>query len=291
MPTVCSVVLTWNGLADTLACLESLAAASHPFGAHRVILVDNASTDGTVEAVRARFPAVDVIANARNLGYAVGCNVGMRAALDDGARDAADYVWLLNNDVTVAPEALAEMVRVAERDGRVGVVGPRVRTPQGVDELGAWVDFSDARIIPASGQDALPDGERLPVDYVWGCAMLIRARVLREIGLFDERFVAYFEDADLCWRAHCAGYAVTAALNAVVWHAGARAADRRPLWQLWRRAMGRLRFFWKHAPRGQRWGALAKTVLREWPLLLAGTWLRYRKRARRLRAGDTAGRA
>ncbi len=274
MPIVVSVVLTWNGLGDTLACLESLAEVRYQEGAYSVILVDNASTDGTLEVVSAHFPAVRFIVNRRNLGYAAGCNMGMRAALNAGA----DYVWLLNNDVTVAPDALSEMIRVAESDPRVGVVGPRVRTPAGADELGAQVDFVAARVKPVPGTDAPPGVDRLPVDYVWGCAMLLSARALRDVGLFDERYVAYFEDADLCWRMRRAGYETLVALNALVWHAGARAADRRLLWQVWRRAVGRLRFFWKHAPPGQRPDVVVKTVLREWPLLAAGMALRYRRR-------------
>jgi GT2 family glycosyltransferase len=270
LPTIISVVLSWNGREDTLACLQSLDDVRYA-GGHQVLLVDNASTDDTVEAVRTRFPEVRVIVNPRNLGYAAGCNVGGRAALNAGA----DYVWLLNNDVTVEADALGEMVRLAEDDRRVGVVGPRVRTPTGVDELGAWWDFSRARVVPALGRDAPPDADRLYVDYVWGCAMLLSAPLLWEVGLFDERYVAYFEDADLCWRARARGYIVVAAPSARVRHAGSQAADRRPLWQTWRRAMSRLRFFWAHALPSQRPAVVAHTVLREWPLLVAGMLVHY----------------
>ncbi|MCZ7545226.1 MAG: glycosyltransferase family 2 protein [Anaerolineae bacterium] len=271
MPAVFSVVLTWNNLGETIACLESLQRTAYDAGRHHVILVDNASSDGTVDRVRAQFPAVRVIANRRNLGYAAGCNVGIGAALDAGA----DYVWLLNNDARAAPDALREMVRIAESDPTIGIVGPRVRTRAGVDELGAWVDLAGARVRVAGADDPPLGADRFAVDYVWGCAMLVAARVFDRVGGFDERFVAYFEDTDLCWRAQRAGFQVVAAPAALVWHGGARSADRRPLWQLWRRAMGRLRFFWKHTRGRARAGAAARTIGREWPLLAAGTVLRH----------------
>jgi GT2 family glycosyltransferase len=262
---VAAVIVNWNGKEDTLACLASLAAAvPQP---QVTIVVDNGSTDGSVAAIRRSFPQVTCLALAENHHFAAGANAGLRRAL---AEEVA-FVWLLNNDVVVAADALGRLLAAAEATG-AGIVGPRVQTADGREELGAWWDFASGRIVAAYAA-ALPAGvTRLPVDYVWGCALLARAETLQVTGLLDERYVAYFEDADLCLRAQRAGYEVVAATDAVVWHGGSRTARRRPWWQLWRRAHGRLRFFWYHATWSQRPRLVAQTVLREWPLLALGTW-------------------
>ena len=103
-PLVYVVMLTWNQRGDTLECLESVEAIKYP--AFRVVLVDNGSTDGTAEAVAGRFPAVEVVANPQNLGFAAGANVGLRYALQHGA----DYAFLLNNDTVVDPAVLDVLV-------------------------------------------------------------------------------------------------------------------------------------------------------------------------------------
>lgn len=266
---VIAVIVNWNGREETLACLASLSRAT-PAPTHTIV-VDNGSHDDSVAAVQAAFPAVEVLALPGNRHFAAGANAGLRRAL---ARDAG-YLWLLNNDLTVEARALATLIAAAEESG-AGIVGPRVRTPQGLDEVGAWWDFDGGRILPAFAGEAGLEAATLPVDYVWGCAMLIHVSVFRAIGLLDERYVAYFEDADFCMRARKAGFQTVAATGALVWHEGSRSAARRPVWQTWRRAMGRLRFYWTYARPAQRPGLVARTVLREWPLLFAGMARRYR---------------
>lgn len=262
-PRVIAVIVNWNGREETLACLASLSRA-RPGPAHTIV-VDNGSGDDSVSAITSAFPAVEVVALPANRHFAAGANAGLRRAL---ALDA-DYVWLLNNDLTVDARALALLLAAAE-EGGAGIAGPRVRTPQGVDEVGAWWDFDGGRILPAFAQRPRAEATTLPVDYVWGCAMLIRAAVFQAIGLLDERYVAYFEDADFCMRARRAGFQTVAATGALVWHEGSRSAARRPFWQTWRRAMGRLRFFWTYARPAKRPGLVARTILCEWPLLFAG---------------------
>jgi len=283
MSRVIAVIVNWNGREETLACLASLAASRRP--PEQTIVVDNGSADGSVAAIKGAFPAVDVLALPRNHNFAGGANRGLRRALALGA----DYVWLLNNDVTVAEDALQQLLAAAE-GANAGIAGPRVRTPPADDELGAWWDFERGRILPAyAGRQAEAQGI-VDVDYVWGCAMLLRSDLLRRVGLLDERYVAYFEDADLCRRAQVAGYRVVATTEALVWHAGSHSADRRPLWQTWRRAVGRLRFYWTHAGRRQRPGLVAWTVCREWPLLLAGMVGRFGVRTRARTGARTRGR-
>ena len=116
-PTVYIILLNWHGWRDTIACLDSLASLDYTN--YHLQVVDNGSTDNSVACIRAAHPEVSIIETGRNLGFSGGCNVGVRRALEEGA----DYIWLLNNDTTVDPQALSAMVAVAETDPKVGAIG------------------------------------------------------------------------------------------------------------------------------------------------------------------------
>lgn len=246
-PQVVAIVVNWNNRDDTLTCLNSLARCA-PFRPD-VILVDNGSTDGSVAAVRAARPDVEIVALPSNRHFAAGANVGLRRALARGA----DYAWLLNNDVTVAPDALAQMARVAESDPQFGVVGARLVHPGDPPHVvvGGLCDFRSGAVHePSPPSD--PNLHWLVVDYVWGCAMLVRVEMLQRVGLLDERYVAYFEDTDLCLRARQAGWQTATALRATVYHVGARTADRVFVQQMWLRGRNWVWCYWRHAPRAER---------------------------------------
>src|ERR1700757_1370728 len=114
---VCSIVLNWNGWRDTSICVLSLLQQN--YANHWVIVVDNGSTDDSVTRLRQEFPEITLIENKTNLGFAAGCNVGIREALAAGA----DFVWLLNSDAIADPNALHSLVETASRDPRIGAVG------------------------------------------------------------------------------------------------------------------------------------------------------------------------
>jgi GT2 family glycosyltransferase len=139
---VIAVVVNWNNKQDTLACLASLARCE-PLRPE-VILVDNGSTDDTVASVQSAWADVELVALPANLHFAAGANAGLQRAL---ARQA-NYVWLLNNDVTVAPDALAEMIGVAESDPSLGIVGARLEHPGRLPRVvvGARCDFRTGTI-------------------------------------------------------------------------------------------------------------------------------------------------
>jgi GT2 family glycosyltransferase len=244
---VAAVIVNWNGREDTLACLRALAASERP--PEHTVVVDNGSEDGSVEAVRAAFPAVEVMALPRNRHFAAGANAGMRRALAWGA----DAVWLLNNDAIPAPDALGEMLRAFDASAEVGIAGARLVHPGSPTRVvvGAECDFRTGAIVePTLSPDHTE--EWLDVDYVWGCAMLIRADALREVGLFDEALVAYFEDTDLCLRARAAGWRTVTAVRAIVRHQGSKSADRVFLRQMWLRGRNWTRVYLRHAPPGDR---------------------------------------
>jgi hypothetical protein len=237
-PPVSVVVLHWRGLADTLACLESLMRLDYP--SSHVIVVDNGSGDD-LAAIRRQFPQATVVENGRNLGFAGGSNVGIARALADGA----EYVFLLNNDTEVAPDLLSRIVDAAESDPSIGIIGPTVLYYDPSDVI--W--SAGGTVGPLAQTSHLDVDERLPdrpivelrdVDYVTGCALLVSRAVVERIGVLDERFFAYFEEVDLCARAREAGFRVVHAPTGRVWHKIERTARAHSRFYLYLMARNRL---------------------------------------------------
>jgi GT2 family glycosyltransferase len=217
-PSVSVVVLNWNGLTDTLACVHSLRALRYP--AH-IVIVDNASTDGSVEALRNQAPdhGIDLLECDQNLGYAGGNNVGIRYALDQGA----DFILVLNNDTIVDPTLLDELLGAAGRYPEAGCFGPWIFYMHDPERLwytrSEWASADGAFTAPGKGRLAA----ELPLaptstEYVCGAALFFRAEVARKVGLFDERFFLVYEDSDWGFRARRAGFECMAVPSARVWH-------------------------------------------------------------------------
>ena len=208
---VAAIVLSWNGRDDTLACVRSLAGE----GA-KVIVVDNASEDGSADAVAAEFPTVELIRNERNLGYAGGMNTGIRVALERGA----DAVLLLNNDVEVEPGAIAALAAAADGAGAVCPVIVFAHDP-------ATVWYAGASFDPSRGYNGRHRGYGRPAaeftqtaetDRACGAAMLIPRSSLQTVGLLDEQLFAYQEDTDWSLRARSAGLRLLVIPSARVRH-------------------------------------------------------------------------
>jgi GT2 family glycosyltransferase len=221
MPAACSiavVVLTWNGKALTLECLESLVAVTTP--GVRVIVVDNGSTDGTVAAIRDRYgERVAIVETGANLGFSGGNNAGIRRALEEGV----DFILLLNNDTRVDASFLDALVHPMLETPRLGITGPKIYYESPPDRLwfaGGVISMwrGTARHVGIRQTDRGQYDVPRDVDYVSGCALLARRAVFERVGLLDEGYTAYFEDADLCLRARHAGYGVRYVPAARVWH-------------------------------------------------------------------------
>ncbi|HWE82558.1 MAG TPA: glycosyltransferase family 2 protein [Gaiellaceae bacterium] len=203
---VAVVILTWNGRDDTLACLRSLSAVTEPELVP--IVVDNGSTDGTVEAVRDAFPGIELIETGANLGFAGGNNAGIRRALELGA----SHVLVLNNDVEVDPRFVSALMDEAERRPDAGALCSTIlfAEPPGV----IW--FAGASFDPRSGYNGrqrgygeADDGRFASVvetDRACGAAMLVPGPVLEHVGLFDDELFLYVEDVDWSLRARAADY-------------------------------------------------------------------------------------
>jgi len=222
-PLVSIVILNYNGLKVTDACLRSVLKTRYP--SFEIILVDNASTDGSVEYIRSHYPMVKLIANRENLGYSGGNNVGIKAA-------KGKYIVLLNNDVEVHPGWLLEMIRVAESDPNIAVCGPKILSfynRRRFEYNGAAGGFFDVygypvlqgRIFERIEDDKGQYNKVRNVFWIGGCCILIRRKVLSETGLFDSiLFPDTFEEMDLCWRILLRGYRIVYVPSAKVYHIG-----------------------------------------------------------------------
>ena len=218
--SVHAVIVNWNGREETLGCLQSLAASRDVEVVVHVI--DNGSADGSVGAVRAAYPEVRIQSFDENRGFAAAANAGMRAALESGA----GFVFLLNNDARVEPDTLGRLLDAARRKPEAGIYGGKIFRDRAANRLWCcgvsmgWY-FNLCRL---RGFDRVDDGSydrEETVASLTGCGLLITREVLERIGLFDEDFFVYVEDADLCARARMEGFSCLYVPDAVMEHAGA----------------------------------------------------------------------
>lgn len=217
---VTAVIVHWQDAADTRGCVESLG----PEGVD-VVVVDNGSREPLGDTLGA---GVTVLHSAENRGYAGGANLGVRAALEQGA----DVVLLLNNDVRMRAGATRAALAVLAADVRVAAVGPKVLAREDPSRLWlAWgeVDYRQSLVaLRGAGEKDGPEyAVERPVDWIAGCTMWLRREALDAIGLLDEDFFAYHEEVDWCARAWRAGWKIVYAPDAVVTHTGRGSAGGR----------------------------------------------------------------
>jgi GT2 family glycosyltransferase len=192
-------VLNWNGREDVLRCLAALRAP-------RVIVADNGSTDGSAEAIRARFPQVELIENGANLGFSGGNNAAIRRALEGGA----EWVVLLNNDADAEPGMLAALEAAAVRHPRAGVLAGKLLYPDG------RVQWAGQRVGLRTGYSGRPRGHGRPDGFAYsvegrtdravGALMAVSRAAIERAGLLDEDLFAYVEDVDWSLRIREAGF-------------------------------------------------------------------------------------
>lgn len=211
-PLVGCVIINWNGWCDTVACLNALRSIA--YSRLFVVVVDNGSTDDSVFRIQTAHPDIFVLQTGKNLGFAGGNNAGIREVMLRGVK----YVWLLNNDTQPSPNALRELVRAAEEDFRLGAVGsvlhyasaPRKIQAWGGGWINLWIGYSShATARPKPG---------CRLDFLTAASMLIRRTALEDVGLMDDRFFLYWEDAELCFRLRKHGWGLGVASNAMVLH-------------------------------------------------------------------------
>lgn len=215
-PRVGIVILNWNQADDTLACLKSLESLDYPN--YEIVLVDNGSVDGSPDMIAEQFPAVPMIRNPENLGFAGGNNVGIHRLIERGC----DYILLLNNDTEVDPAMIQTLVDVGETDPRIGVLGPKIyyfKHANVIWSAGGRINkYGEASHIRIDELDSGAQESPNDVDYVTGCAILVKREVIQAIGALDGRFFIYFEESEWCTRARHAGFRVVYVPQARMWH-------------------------------------------------------------------------
>ena len=233
------VVLNWNGWRDTLACLASLKQLDYLEA--RVLVVDNGSTDGSIEHIRQAMPDVELLQTGANLGFGGGCNAGIRQAL----RQRADYVWLVNIDATVAPGALSALVALAQRNSALGAVGSVVHELDEPEKIQLW---GGGKVNLWTGRSRHLLTEQRP-HFISGASALLRCAALREVNLFDEqKFFMYWEDTDLGFRLRQAGWQLAVAPDSRILHKQSASLGRNSPQLDHYFIQSGVRFFKRHAP-------------------------------------------
>ena len=270
-PHVGIVILNWNNAPDTLHCLTSVFDLDYPN--YRVIVVDNGSTDGSVDAIRTRFPAAELLALGENRGYAAGNNVGIIRALEHSVA----YVLVLNNDTRVAPTLLSELVQFAEAHPRAGMVGPTMYCMPAEDRLyaaGSFIDWRKARAWnrgmyePAQFVATLNQPEQ--VDFITGCGVLVRRSAVDAAGLLDPQYFLNYEDVDWGVRVRRHGFEIWYVPTAVIWHKDSATFVQGSPAHIYYLTRNGLLFFRQNTPPALRWWALIRFLLTT--LRTIGAW-------------------
>lgn len=216
--SVAAVVLNWNGREPVLRTIEALYRSEYPLTS--IMMVDNGSSDGSVQAVAAVFPDVDILAQERNLGASAGRNVGIRRAVTAGI----DYVFNIDNDIEVFPDTIGTLVHTAEAHPDAGIVGPMMYfkdDPTLIQNVGAYIAYRQNVHVPIGWRqrDRGQFKGVLAVDMVGSGAMLTRRQVFEEAGYFDAGYLGcQLDDTDFCMKVRRAGWTILCNPRAKILH-------------------------------------------------------------------------
>lgn len=216
-PLVYILLLIYNNTEAVLDCLASLEKIHYPY--YRILLVDNASPDGGGELISQSYPQHEFIANAENLGFARGCNVGIRHALEHGA----DYVLLLNGDMLVEPDFLEPMVEIMEKDPKAGLASGKILSLRSNKEIwyaGGRIDLWRGKLVVDQYKkpDVLPKSPPIPTRFCTGAMMLIPRHILTQVGLLPEEYFFGVEEWDYSLNVMRHGYHLYFVPEAVAYH-------------------------------------------------------------------------
>ncbi len=248
------VFVNWNTRDYLLGAIRSIR--EHPPDCdYEIIVVDNASADGSAAAVGAGFPDVSLIANDENAGYARGNNQGIEAA-------SGSLVLLLNPDVIIREGALSRAVAIMEGQPDIGALGARLVHPDGrvqhsvrgfptpfavaCEALGLSRLFPNSRLLASYRMPWFDYGHRSDVDQPMGTFLMLRREALQQVGLLDERFTVFFNEVDWCYRAKRAGWRIVYAPDVEVVHYGGASTRQVAAAMAWESRRGLLAFYRKH---------------------------------------------
>lgn len=261
MKVVC-LVLNWNGAKYIGDTLTSLLQVDHPDCEYEVVVIDNDSTDNSVTLISDKYPKIKLLQNPTNMGYAAGNNQGINYALSAGA----DFVWVVNSDITVDRTILTRFLEGATKYKTAGIFGCKIYFAPGFEYhkerysaaehgkviwyAGGIIDWKNV-IASHRGVDQVDRGQYdidLEVDFVTGAVMFLRRSVLERVGAFDPNYAFYYEENDLCQRAYHRGFKLMYLGLANAWHANAQSTGMGSPLQDYFISRNRLLFGMKYAP-------------------------------------------
>ncbi|MGH9341402.1 MAG: glycosyltransferase family 2 protein [Acidobacteriota bacterium] len=291
--SVLAICVNWNGRDVLRETLESLQKSDYP--SLEILVVDNASTDASLETIP---DSVSVLKLEENRGYAGAVNAGMQLVLPSLARARAEkpalplptYFFILNYDIIVEPTLVSSLVEIARSRGP-GVYGPKVlrhRDSKRLDAAWGYINWSHVltRYYGKGERDSARWSATKRVDLLLGCALLIHWRVVEEVGLFDETFFMYHEEADFLYRASSKGFPIYYCGLDYALHRGAYATRDQPEQKLFWVRRNAVYFLRKHRPVLMKWAFFLATLsLSLIYNLLALRWKRVQVIARGVRAG------
>jgi len=210
----CSIlVLNYNGKKYLKGCFNSLRKINYPKNRREVVMIDNASVDGSVGFVKKHFPWVKILKLDKNYGFDEGYNKGIAIA-------KGEYIIILNNDTQVDRNWLIELVKVANTDKKIGICGSKI-----VDEKLGDVGEGHINILGIPSQKSSDQVKEC--FWISDCSMLIKKEVVKKMGkVYDPMFFIYFEEVDVCWRARLLGYKVVFVPKSILFHKGAATASK-----------------------------------------------------------------
>jgi len=251
------IIVSWNVKEDLIQCLRSLYE-NRPADSFEVIVIDNASTDGTVEAVKSSFSDVVIIANDKNRGFAAANNQGIK-------KSTCRHILFLNPDTIVQPDSLDVLIKFMDKNEDAGACGPRLLNEDGTIQpstrrfptfrgaLYRHTAFRYFRIFRNEYKKWLMKDfdykTQLDVDQVMGAALMVKRSVIDRIGTMDEQFFMYYEEVDLCCRIKQAGLRVVFVPEAQIRHRGGHSAGQIPVKKRIMMLASLLKFFRKHRGR------------------------------------------
>ena len=270
-PQVAVVVVSYNTRDLLISCLSSVIESTSPVEVE-IVVVDNASSDGSLEAVRDTYPQIIAIANPSNLGFAVACNQAIRAS-------SAPFILLLNSDATITPQSFQALYETMNANAQCGAAGCRIVNAAGLETTNTrnfLTPFNQAleqagvtggihwKYLRRSYRPT-PDQNELDcsIDWIDGACLMIRRAALAEVGLFDEDFFIYSEDEDLCFRLRSRGWTICYSAKGVARHHGAASTSQNRFEMLRHFYSNQIIFLSKHRGRAAAflYAIAMKTVL------------------------------
>jgi GT2 family glycosyltransferase len=216
-PRVLISILNWNGGDKSLECLRSVFELDYP--AYAVTVLDNGSVDDSARRIADAFPQATVMESGVNRGFCGGHNF----VIERGLREEFDYFWVLNNDSIVSPQSLSQLVDCMERNPRIGLASPAIYfrdQPGRIQFCGAWLNLDRQDYTKATSFEEVQRKEESAPErmVLYGTALILRRNIVEQVGFFNEKYFAYYEDIELSFRSSRAGFINKVVSESRVWH-------------------------------------------------------------------------